>query len=265
MNHDEAGRGEEFHAVVAVRNRVKRILHDAFEPEKLSRVLTVDRIGGAGESGGAKRRTVHAVPKVKHAFVVALEHFDVGEHVVTEGDRLRDLHVGEARHHRVGLLLRHAHEHLLQFIQLRDDAVDFVPEVETEVSRDLVVTGASGVETLAGVADQGRQTGFDIEMHVFEGELPLELASGNFLTDLLHAAADIGEILFGNHTGLFQHGSVGERTIDIGFRHPFIEIHRSGISQHEVCDRFGEAARPGLVFRVQRIRRVVRICHDQRH
>lgn len=75
MNHDDWPR-REFHAVIAVENRVKQFMLS----NQLSR-CSVDQISGAGEQRRQRKRrkeAVHAVTEVKHAFVVSLKHFDVG-------------------------------------------------------------------------------------------------------------------------------------------------------------------------------------------
>jgi hypothetical protein len=60
--------------------------------------FAVDRVGRAGQCGGAERQAVGALAAVDEALGIAAEHFEVGQHVVAEGDRLRDLHVGETGH-----------------------------------------------------------------------------------------------------------------------------------------------------------------------
>ncbi len=74
------------------------------KPSVAGHAQAVDREGGAGQRGGAQRQAVDALAAVGHALGVAAEHLDVGQHVVAEGDRLRDLHVGEAGHDGVGML-----------------------------------------------------------------------------------------------------------------------------------------------------------------
>ena len=41
-----------------------------------------------------------------HALCVATKHFNIGQNVMAERDRLRDLHVGETRHDGVGIFFR---------------------------------------------------------------------------------------------------------------------------------------------------------------
>ena len=113
------------------------------------------------------------------------------------------------------------------------------------------------MQTLAGVADQSGKAGFDVEVHVFEFELPLKDALFDFFLDLSHAAADVFEILFGNHADLLEHRGVGERTLNVGQGHALVKIHAGGVAKNEGIDRFREAARPGLFLGVQRVVRKI--------
>jgi hypothetical protein len=110
----------------------------------------------------------------EHALGIAAEHLDVGQHVVAEGDRLRHLQVGEARHDGVGV--RSARSvRAPRSPQQGEDVVDGGAHVQADVGRDLVVARAARVQALAGVADQFGQALFDVQVHVFQVEQPLEL------------------------------------------------------------------------------------------
>ena len=257
VHHQNRRGGAEFDREVAVGNGVERILSNGFKTEELGRVFAVDRIGGAGESGGAQRAAVDAAAHVEEAFAVTFEHFDVGEHVVTEGHGLGDLHVGEARHDDVAAALGLGNEHFLEVFNAGDDRVDFAAQIEADVGRDLVVARAARVEALAGVADQSGKAGFDVEVHVFEFKLPLKDALFDFFLDLSHAAADVFEILFRNHADFLEHRGVGERTLNVCEGHALVKIHAGGVAENEGVDGFREAAGPGLLLGVQRVVRKI--------
>ena len=257
VHHQKRRSGAEFDRKVAVGNGVERILNDGFKAEEFGRVFAVDRVGGAGKGRGAEGATVDATAHVKETFTVTLEHFDVGEHVVTEGHGLGDLHVGEARHDDVAATLGLFNEHFLKVFDAGDDRVDFAAQIEADVGRDLVVARTPSVQTLAGVADQGRKARFDVEVHVFEFELPLKGALFDFFLDLSHAAADVFEILFRDHTDLLEHRGVGERTLNVCKGHALVKIHAGGVAENESVDGFREAAGPGLLLGVQRVVREI--------
>ena len=253
MHHDEGGGSTEFDGEVAIGNAVERILGDRLEAQEFRGVFAVDRVGRAGERGGSEGRRVDAVTEVKETRTVALEHLDVGEHVVAEGHGLGNLHVREARHDDAVVLLGLRNEHFLEVFDALDDFIDFAAEVEADVGGNLVVAGASGVKALAGVADEGGKTGFNVEMNVLELELPLELAGLNLFADLSHAALDVFEVFCGNHADLFEHGCVSNGTININERHALVEVNARGVAKNKSVNRFREAAGPGLLFGMQGI------------
>ena len=215
--------------------------------------FAVDRVGGAGKSRGAERTAVDSAAQLRHAFAVALEHFDVGEQVVPEAYGLGDLHVRKARHERVGFFGGVVHEHFLQVAEHGDDLIDLGAQVQTNVGGNLVVAAAAGVQTLARVADELRQARFDVEVNVLEFKLPEELTRLDLVGNLSHAASDVGQILFGNHAAGRKHLSVRKRSGDIGGRHALVKAHRLGVSEHELGNGFGKAARPGFLLGMQRI------------
>ena len=106
VGHGERRRGEEFDREVAVGHRVERVLAHAVEAELARHRLAVDRKAGAGQRRGAQRQAVDPLAAVGEALGVAAEHLEVRHQVVAEGHRLRDLHMGEARHQDVGVLRR---------------------------------------------------------------------------------------------------------------------------------------------------------------
>ena len=73
--------------------------------------------------------------------------------------------------------------------------VDLAAQPQAHVGRDLVVARAAGVQALAGVADERGQARLDVEVHVLEVELPLELAALDLRRDLRQAALDRGEVV----------------------------------------------------------------------
>ncbi len=75
------------------------------KPSSCGHEFAVDRVGGAGQRGGAERQAVDALAAVGEALGIAAEHFEIGQQVMAESDRLGDLQVGEAGHDGVGVLL----------------------------------------------------------------------------------------------------------------------------------------------------------------
>ena len=114
---------------------------------------------------------------------VAREHLDVGEQVVRERHRLRDLQVGEAGQDGLGVRRGDLDQRALQLGEQGGDQVDLVAQPEAHVGRDLVVARAAGVQALAGIADELDQARLDVQVHVLEVDLPVELAALDLLAD----------------------------------------------------------------------------------
>jgi hypothetical protein len=83
----------------------------------------------------------------------------------------------------------------LQLDQQAADQVDLAAQPQAHVGGHLVVAAAAGVQALAGVAHQLRQAGLDVQVHVLQVELPVELAGLDLGADLGHAALDGGQVL----------------------------------------------------------------------
>src|SRR6185369_12046970 len=111
-----------------------------------------------------------------------------------ERDRLRDLQVREARHDGLDVLAGELDESALQLGEEGADHLDLVAQPEANVGRDLVVARAAGVQALAGVAGELDQARLDVEMDVFEVDVPYEVAALDFLADRREAALDRDEI-----------------------------------------------------------------------
>jgi hypothetical protein len=72
---------------------------------------------------------------------------------MTEADGHGDLQMRKAGHDGVCLALGKINQCQLQSLQGTAQAVDFIPQVKTQVGGDLVVARASGVQFLAGLTD----------------------------------------------------------------------------------------------------------------
>ncbi len=221
---------------------------DVVEAQGLGHAQSVDREGGAGQGGGAQRQAVDAAARILHALGVAAEHLDIGQHVVAEGDRLRHLQVGEARHDGVGVTFREIGQGAAQAAQQGQDVVDGGAHVQADVGRDLVVARAAGVQALAGIADQFGQALLDVQVHIFQVEQPFEAAGLDLGPDLGHAAFDLGAILLADDALGRQHLGVRQRALDVVLRQALVEEHGRGVALDEIGDGFGEAGRPGFGF-----------------
>ena len=247
MHHQQRAGGGEFDGEVAVGNGIQRVFADAVEAELFGDEFAVDRVGRAGQRGGAERQAVGALAGIGEALGIAAEHFEIGQHVVAEGHRLGDLQVREAGHRRRRFLLGQIDQRRAEGLDQHEDVVDRIAQVEADVGGHLVVARAAGVQALAGIADERGQALFDIEVHVFEVERPCELARLDFLGDDGHAALDVGQVGGGDDALLRQHPGVRQRAADILAPHALVEVDRSGVAFDEIGNRLGESSGPSVL------------------
>ena len=114
MGCRDRGRGQEFEHEIAVRDGIQRVRRGPVETERGCRPVAVDRVGRAGERGGAQRTFVEPSPRIGQPAAVAPQHLDIGEQMVAQRDRLRRLEMGEARHHAGRVLFRPVDKNRLQ-------------------------------------------------------------------------------------------------------------------------------------------------------
>ena len=115
---------------------------------------------------------------------------------MAEGHRLRHLQVGEAGHHRVGMLRRPARP--VRAAAPRSSATMRSISPRSHSRRSVATWSLRerpGVQPLAGVADQLGQPRLDVQVHVFELELPLEVAALDLAADLRQPALDRGQVI----------------------------------------------------------------------
>ena len=194
MQHRQARRCGELDREIAVADRVDAVEAHAFHAQRLRHGLAVERKARSGERRRAERQAIGARAHLGHALAVAREHLDVREQVVRERHRLRDLQVREAGQDRLGVLRRELDQRALHVAEQQGDVVDLVAQPQAHVGRDLVVARAAGVQALAGIARELDQARLDVEVHVFELDLPRERAALDLFGDRRHAAPDRGQV-----------------------------------------------------------------------
>ncbi len=253
MRHDQGGGGAELDGEVAVGHGIQRIAADLVEVQAACHAFAVDGIGSTRQRSSAQRQAVRAAAAIDQAFGIAAKHFGIGQQMVAKGNRLGYLQVGEARQDGVGVLQGQGGQASTQLAQQVDRQIDLVAQPQADVGGDLVVARTPGVQTLACVADEFNQTFFDVQVHVFQVQRPVELAILDFLQNPGHAALDVAQVCGADYADRRQHVGVSQRALDIELGHALIEIDRCGIAFHQIRDRLGEAGRPGLGFIIELI------------
>ena len=170
--------------------------------------------------------------------------------MVAEADRLRDLQMREAGHDGVGVLRGHFDQRELQSFEQFADGVDLVTQPQAHIGSDLVVAAAPGVQTLARVAHQLSQPRFDVQVNVFEFQLPFEATGFNVLRDLRHAALNVGQVLRADDVLCVQHVRVRQTALYVGPPQTLVEEDAGGVALHQLAHGFGEQGGPSLGFAV---------------
>jgi len=166
--------------------------------------------------------------------------------VVAKAHRLGHLQVGEARQDHVHVFLGYVQQRLLQVYQQFADQVDLAAQPQAHVGGDLVVAAAAGVQAFAGVAHQLGQSGLDVEVHVFQVQLPFEAAGFDLVGDLRHAALD-GGVVVGTDDALgSQHLGVRQAAGDVGLPQAFVKEHAGRVALDQVAHGFGKQRGPRL-------------------
>ena len=103
------------------------------------------------------------------------------------------------------------------------------------------------MQAFAGIADQRGEALFDIQVHIFQIQLPDEIAADDFVFDLRQAALDVFQVLRADNVAGGKHLRVRQRALDIEQRQALVEVHRSGITLYQFRHGFVETSRPCLI------------------
>ena len=168
--------------------------------------------------------------------------------MMPERHRLRGLQMGEARHHRCGVLQRARGERLLQRGQRRVGLVDRVAHTEAEIGRDLVVARARGVQPAGRRADQLGKPALDVHVNVFERALKSNDALASISDKIVsRPLRDIFRITSGDNALRGEHGGVGLGRGDVLGIKVTVEVDRGVDFLHDRIGAPGEPAAPHLV------------------
>ena len=99
------------------------------------------------------------------------------------------------------------------------------------------------------------EAGFDVEVHVFEVELPLELARFNLGPNLRHAFFNGGLVVFADDALVAQHLGVGQAARDVGLPQALVKEHAGGVALDQLAHGFRKQGGPRLGFFVELV------CH----
>ena len=100
------------------------------------------------------------------------------------------------------------------------------------------------MQLLANIPDTLRQRRFDVHVHVFETNIPIELVAFDVRLDCLKTRANLPEFSIREHADFRQHACMGDGTLNIVAIQAFVEIYRSSESLHEFIHGFAKPAAP---------------------
>ena len=123
----------------------------------------------------------------------------------------------------------------MQVGQQRDDEVHLAAQPKAHVGGDLVVSGAAGVQALAGVAHQLGQARFDVEVNVFQVELPLKGPGLDLGRDLRHTALDVGMVGRADDALRRQHLGMRQTARDVGLPQALVKEHAGGVALDQLA------------------------------
>ena len=173
------------------------------------------------------------------------EHLDISQQMMAEGDRLRGLQMGEARHHRVAACASAlVGERQLKRAERAVDRADLVPHIEPEVGRHLVVARARGMQLAGDRADQLGEPALDIQMDVLERAREFECAGLDLGRDLVEAARDLFASALRDDAGRAEHGDMRLGGENIVAPQPLVEVDGGVYLLHDRGGTCGEAAAP---------------------
>ncbi len=173
--------------------------------------------------------------------------------MVRKAHGLGHLQVGEAGQDDVDVPGGHLDQRALQLAQQAGDQVDLAAQPQADVGGHLVVAAAAGVQAFAGVAHQLRQARLDVQVHVFQRQLPVERVALDFGADGAHSALDGGVIELRDDALGGQHLGVRQAALDVGRGQPLVEEHAGRVALHQLAHGFGEQGGPGFGFLVELI------------
>ena len=108
----------------------------------------------------------------------------------------------------------------------------------------MVITRAAGVQLLANVTNQVDEAGFDVHVHVFPGNRPIEIAGCDFAFDLHQSLVDLGDLLGSQHALYAQHTRVSTTATDVFGEHALVKLDGSCELLHKSVGCFAETSAP---------------------
>ncbi len=133
------------------------------------------------------------------------------------------LQMGVPGHQHLGMFLRQQQKRVLQRAETCNNLVNLITGIKTKVERDLVVATAPRVQFGAGWSDPFSQRRLDVHMDVFQGCVPDECSSRDFVFDLAQPARDHLKFASGENSNASESRGMCDRTGNVVMIKPPVE------------------------------------------
>ena len=260
MRHQQCRKAAELDGKIPVADRVQAVLGGPVEAQQSGGHCPINGIGSACQGRCAQGHYVHPLAAILQTLGIPNQHLVPGQQVVPEGHRLGSLQMGEAGHDGVRLALGEIQQARFQAIQFLGNHVDLVPQVQTDIGGYLIVAASAGVQLLARNTDTVGEACFNVHVHVFKADRPLEVAGLDVCLDAFQALNDLVPLVGGKHANLGQHGGMGNGTGDVVMVQALVKSHRCSKFFNKGIGGFTEAPAPGF-FRACGLVRLFLIRH----
>src|SRR5262249_48050393 len=137
----------------------------------------------------------------------------------------------------------------LERVDAGDDLFQFIPEIEAQVERDLIVAAARGMKLAAGGPDALDQAPLDVHMNVFVGGGEAKLSVVDLAANRLEPPHDAPRLARRDDALACEHARVRDAAGDVVAVKPRVDVDRGGERLDRAGGRGGEAAAPQLTSR----------------
>ena len=182
--------------------------------------------------------------------MITLQHGFPGQHVMPETDGHGDLQVGKARHNRVGLACGDIDQRGLQPVKRTAQAVNFIPQIESQIGGNLVIAGTASMEFFSGFTDALDEPCLDVHVDIFERYGPGKITLLDVGEDGFQPGNDVSAVSRTDNANVRQHAGMCNGAGDIMPVEPLVEVDRCSKGLDEGVRRFCEAPAPGLLWRI---------------
>ena len=223
MHHHHRDAGGKLDHKIPVRNAVHAVFAGISTAQGFRRHSPVGGVGRSRKRAAPERGHGSALFAGRKAAEIPLDHVRVGHQVVAEGDGLRALQMGVARHDRGGIGLRLVKERFEQRLRIGLDLADRIHQVKPEVDRHLVVAAARGVQLLADIAHPLCELRLHEHVDIFRNGVDGESTACDIIQNGAKPGCDHIPLRVGQDARMRKHRHMRERPGDILPEHARIE------------------------------------------